>query len=256
MHHRTNVFSQPGLGTVFAGLCVTLVGALAVVASCDGSGSGHAPAGGGGGGAGGASEVESTGTAGFSGTGGDLGDAGLGTGGAFGNDGSSGSGGVSGSFVWSTGSQSFSNSGYYYEGTTTAGTSFTILISSDYSQLEIPCWVEGQFPAVPPPPGTYPIVDGSTPTGDGTFVGGCSTVVREATVYADPGVSGMVTLTASAPGMVQGSFTMRSRPNGSFAGTGGAPGPMIDYAGSFTVGCLSYQTISDPSCAARSVSSP
>ncbi len=221
---------------ISAVLCAVFAAALAVGLSCDGAASG------------GAGDSSTSPPDGDGMTGGMFG-----TGGLAGTGGSLGSGGSKGSFSWSGQGLSFSSVGYYEAAATADAQSLTFTISSDYSQLTIPCWLKGKFATVPPPAGMYPIV-GAAAQDDGTFIGGCSTTGREATIYADPSVSGMVTLTQSTVGLVEGSFTMRTRPNPSFGGSGGSPGPMIDFTGMFSVGC--HQPMLDPSCAARSVSPP
>ena len=164
---------------------------------------------------------------------------GSGTGGASGSGGAGGTGGASEEwFYWAGETKSFSNTGSCTQGTTNDRKSTTVTISSDYERFLVPCWIQGQFGSMPPPVGTYPIVaamDGAR--ADDTFIGACSSVYRESTVYADPSASGMVTLTWSDAGLVTGSFYMRAWPNGTYGGTGGASEPTLQYTGKFAVSC-------------------
>lgn len=241
---------------------ILLAVALCACVSCDGWPVKPSSAGGNGGGgaSGGAKGGGPGGHAGAGGaaahpTGGVFGSGGgPGSGGGSGSGGAPGSGGAAATFMWSANGQSFSTAGYYeVEAGRSDGGPRKILITSDYSQMQIPCWLFGQFATVPPPPGTYSIVDRSGTQGEGNFVGGCTTVAREARGYADDSVSGMVTVEQSAAGLIRGSFTMRTRPNRSLqVGTGGTNGSTTDFQGSFTAGCAPFVG-ADSSCVVESV---
>lgn len=204
---------------------------LAVVHACGASrslgttdGDGTAGLGGGSGGV--------TGSGGGSGIG-SGGGGGIGSGGG----GGSGTGGAGGFFAWSIDGKSLSDSGDCTLWTSADGGSATLRIASDYARTVIPCWMEAPLASAPAAVGTYPIVEQAGSQANNTFVGACSSVYRESTAYADPGVSGTVTLTRSERGLVAGSFEMRARPNGTFAGTGGVPEASLVYTGTFAVIC-------------------
>jgi hypothetical protein len=199
------------------------------------------------------------GTGGYIPTGGVIGTGGYNhTGGVIGRGGGYGSGGAtSGSFAWTGGGISYSAVGYYEENLAISGTAFIITIASENNPFGggTPCMIVGQFPTVPPAAGTYPIGDYDAARVDGMFVGLCTNLYSGPDL-ADRSVSGTVVLAESRAGLVEGSFTMHSRPASS--GTGGISGngPLITYAGAFSAGCRDNRPVTDPACAARTIGSP
>ncbi|HEY8925189.1 MAG TPA: hypothetical protein VIU64_12465 [Polyangia bacterium] len=197
------------------------------------------------------------GSGGYIPTGGIIGSGGyIPTGGTFGSGGWYGSGGSSyGSFAWTGGGSSFSTTGYYEENLAISGSAFIITIAaSGYDPFGggPSCMIVGQFPTVPPPASTYPIGAYDAPGMDGTFVGLCSNFYSGPD-YADHSVTGMVVLSDSRPGLIEGSFTMQTR--SAFTGSGGVPGAvsMTKYSGAFSVGCRDNKPLTDPACALRTI---
>jgi hypothetical protein len=204
------------------------------------------------------------GSGGMMATGGIIGSGGAATGGIFGTGGFFGTGGsgIIGSFSWTGQGQSYSAPGYYDENLALSGKSFVINIAVDYQFTFVPCHLTGQFPSVPPPPGTYPITNANSPQADGTFVGRCSVFFGMSLVDGDPSISGTVTLSQSGPGDVEGVFTMTATPSQFNTGTGGfgamgggmtAASATVNYTGAFAVGCRDGLPLSDPACAARTI---
>jgi len=196
-------------------------------------------------------------TGGVIGTGGMYGTGGyIPTGGVIGTGGGFGTGGTFGSFAWTGGGSSYSALGYYEENLALSGTSFIITIAADSGPFTggPACMVVGQFPTVPPPIGTYPMGDYDGARVDGTFVGLCSTFYG-APEFASHSISGAVVLSQSRAGLVEGSFTMHGHASQG-GGTGGIPGgqdSMTTFSGAFSVGCRDNRPLTDPACAARSI---
>jgi hypothetical protein len=101
------------------------------------------------------------------------------------------------------------------------------------------CTLLGQFAtAVPPPAGTYPMVqllDGTTvvPQPDASFTAECQpSTIPDGGSVLDPSVSGQVVLTTSAPGGVEGTFMMEAA---QFPISGSAT---TSFSGTFKAGCL------------------
>ena len=189
------------------------------------------------------------GRGGHSGGGGVKGAAGFtGAGDATGAGDLSGTGGVfpdaapmpsTGSFSWSTNGQTFATVGYYNANTNGSGGG-TLLVAADFALTQIPCTLWGNFASPFPPAGTYPIGDEQQPLETGTFVGICSNTTQQTFVNGDQSVGGQVTLTKSAPGDIEGSFTMTTIPPsvGSFTLTTGPDGGQTGaktYTGEFAV---------------------
>jgi len=198
------------------------------------------------------------GSGGYIPTGGIIGSGGyVPTGGMYGSGGFFGSGGTYGSFAWTGGGSSFSTTGYYEENLAISGTAFIITVAAagydPFGGGGPSCMIVGQFPTVPPPATTYPIGDYDAPRVDGTFVGLCSNFYAGPD-FADHSVSGIVVLSESRPGLIEGSFTMQTR--SSYAsGSGGIVGTvqMTKYSGAFSVGCRDNKPLTDPACAMRTI---
>lgn len=156
--------------------------------------------------------------------------------------------GGNGTFSWTGNSQTFSGTGYYEHGPSTTGQSFVITIASGADVSEGACTLRGQFPAVPPSAGFYPMADVAMPLADGTFVAHCSS--SSPFDSEDGSVSGQVAISVSLPGQVEGSFNMQAARH--IPGTGGSIG-LVSYSGSFAVGCRDRRPATDPACGARSI---
>lgn len=160
--------------------------------------------------------------------------------------------GGNGTLSWTGNGASHTSTAYYEESRSADGTSFDIVIASDAQSSGAECSLTGRFPAVPPPVGSYPMVDFDLPQVDGTFVARCET---GSVPYAaeDRSMSGQVVISQSVAGAVEGAFVMHAAR--SIPGTGGTSGLVI-YSGAFSVGCRNGRAVTDPSCGAQPTSSP
>jgi hypothetical protein len=153
--------------------------------------------------------------------------------------------GGNGTFSWTGNAETRSSTGSYEE--SASGTSFIITIASEVQASGAFCTVVGQFPALPPAVGFYPMADVDTPLVDGSFVARCSPGSAGKAVE-DGSISGQVAISYSIPGRVEGSFNMHA--SRGISGTGGTLGGSVVYSGAFAVGCKDGRPITDPACGA------
>lgn len=168
----------------------------------------------------------SAGTAGFGGAAGAGGNAGIG-GGAGGAGGGAGGAAVQpdGTITWQINGNTITAPGYYQSAGAT-WQSFAFQIGADYAMSQRACTFWGQFAAVPPPPGTYAIVNYRASVTDGVFRAVCAEGFPESTTQGPQSESGELVFERSTVGAIQGHFTLR------------ASGVTEDITGTFQVGCL------------------
>jgi hypothetical protein len=230
--------------------------AILAAAGCSSSDNGAAP------GAGGSGAANAAGTGGTAGSGGTsaAGTGGAAAAGAGGSGGGSGGtdGGAQGAvpaagmFVWTVGGETLSASNAdlplsasYIEGVANGAKAMTLIISGRLKTGES-CQLTGQFEALPPPAGVYPIVANAI---DGSFTAACSsgTVANGANASAFVSRSGQVVLTKSDVGDIAGTFAMQAAPLLPLNS------PATAYSGGFNEPCAYANT--NAQCAAHAAGS-
>jgi len=162
------------------------------------------------------------------------------SGGTAGAGGNAGTGGAAvqqdGTITWNMNGHTLTAPGYY-ETPSSTWRSFAFEIGADYAQSGRACTFWGQFAAVPPPPGTYEIVDYRAPATDGVFRAVCAEGFPSGTTQGPQSESGEIILARSEVGAIEGQFTLR------------ATGVTGDITGTFRVGCR--VNVSSIACAAH-----
>ncbi len=122
----------------------------------------------------------------------------------------------------------------YSVGVTVDGKAFTFDVQGLTTSGQM-CGLEGTFAAaVPPPAGTYPILQAPQPAMDNWFFAGCGSGTRLGGAHLVYATEGHVVLDKSEVGDVEGSFEMQAPP----AAAGGAA---TSITGRFNLGCVANQ---------------
>jgi hypothetical protein len=252
------------LRKVLGSLTLATFGTLFLAVSSIGCGSGGGtPAGTGSGGSGPTGTGGAADTGGTPGMGGGPGAGGEATGGAGGTGvggagtGPAGTVPASGMFVWMVNGQTliasnvdpsnaaaFLEVGYTEGATMKDAKSLLITIAGRLMNGES-CSLVGQFQAVPPPAGTYPIVAKAI---DGSFTATCANgmIVNNTAPMVLSSLSGQVVLTKSVVGDIEGTFAMQAAPFLS-----APPVPATAFSGGFNMGCSGIVAMTSSSCTAH-----